>query len=134
MNDLENHVGLAAETLPQSVPQPLSVSPAPWTAHPGHSIYFIKDANGHEIADIGSGPYWETFKPTDEANARLIAAAPDMLAALRPFVTLLDNYERICGERDQIIEWTRFLDEFSWPSEQECINARGAILKATGAA
>ena len=52
-------------------------TPGPWTQH---GIYISKDGNDYEypVASVS------TIIPDDEAwaNARLIAAAPDLLAAL----------------------------------------------------
>jgi hypothetical protein len=54
------------------------------------------------------------------ANARLIAAAPDLLFALRNLVKLHDGYVFLCGEDDEFIVAAAF--EVS----------REAIAKATG--
>ena len=53
------------------------------------------------------------FNETGEANARLIAAAPDLLAALKAMV---DRWEPDCSGQDRIM----------WE------NARDAITKAEG--
>jgi hypothetical protein len=53
-----------------------------------------------------------------------------LLAALRPFEALVDQYEESCGTAGRIIPWVEFISEWSWPSEQDCINARIAIAKA----
>jgi hypothetical protein len=51
-------------------------TPAPWKLAAGHSarVLLINDNRGHAV-----GEYVDTRNPAD---ARLIAAAPDMLAAL----------------------------------------------------
>jgi hypothetical protein len=64
------------------------------------------------------------------ANARLISAAPNLLKALKPFASLLDQYEECCGAEGRIILWQEFLENYAWPSEQQCINARIALAKA----
>lgn len=65
-------------------------TPGPWERTPGDSVIDIA-ADGKHIAIVGSSPYWKRFTATDEADARLIAAAPDMLAALR-------NVQRLIAE------------------------------------
>ena len=62
-------------------------TPGPWTVSPSMDLngaYFI-----HEVAAAAEedriGVEWEQ----DEANARLIAAAPDLLVALQKAVALL---------------------------------------------
>ena len=55
----------------------MSHTPAPWTLAAGHSsrVLLINDARGHAV-----GEYVDTRNPAD---AHLIAAAPDLLAALQ---------------------------------------------------
>lgn len=60
-------------------------TPGPWRVGPVDDTR-VEDANGNEIAQIdGEYNQPETW-PIMEANARLIAAAPDLLEATAPFV------------------------------------------------
>lgn len=74
MTTQKTHAALAAHT------------PGPWThgahAHAGEPV--ITDAHGHNIA------FCNADRPEDEANARLIAAAPDLLAALSGLLELTE--------------------------------------------
>lgn len=81
-------------------------TPAPWTIQHGESrrVYLINNRAGHAIGEI---VYADTRNPSD---AQLIAAAPDLLAAL---VALLDD------QRDA-----------SLPTLAQ---ARAAVYKAIGA-
>lgn len=81
-------------------------TPAPWTIQHGESrrVYLINNREGHAIGEI---VYTDTRNPSD---AQLIAAAPDLLAAL---VALLDD------QRDA-----------SLPALAQ---ARAAVYKALGA-
>jgi hypothetical protein len=61
-------------------------TPGEWLMEPGDTVICIRATAEHEsyrIADVGGMPYWKKFTETDKANARLIAAAPDLLAACR---------------------------------------------------
>lgn len=58
-------------------------TPGPWAIRLGQSVVEIRTTAGLPIAQTTSGHYWQNFGPEAEANARLIAAAPDMLEALR---------------------------------------------------
>lgn len=53
-----------------------------WKVEPGHSVVHVIDADGRTICVVGSGPYWQPYGQQDLDHARLIAAAPDMAAAL----------------------------------------------------
>ena len=61
-------------------------TPGPWEAKRG----FVRDANGVSLADA-----WDYTRPQEECyvNARLMAAAPDMLEALEAFVAEAEQYE-----------------------------------------
>ena len=68
-------------------------TPGPWTCDVTdfggantNSFYVLIDANSHSVARVltHSRPY--------EANAALIAAAPDMLAALKDLVRASDGH------------------------------------------
>ena len=71
-------------------------TPGPWTAWDrgiGWEVHHSVDANGYGIS-INDG-FRETFS---EADAKLIAAAPDLLAALERIVTASDSNEAKGGE------------------------------------
>jgi hypothetical protein len=94
-------------------------SPAPWSIEGSHGRYqdSLCDANGQAVAAIWtrkSYPKADDLCPslTGEANARLIAAAPDLLEALKGIVC---EYE----------------DSFHDPRLDQ---ARAAIAKAEGRA
>ena len=61
-------------------------SPGPWHVHMGH---LIKCEVGLVIADVEKNPS-HILKEARIANARLIAAAPDMLALLSDLTTAWD--------------------------------------------
>ena len=56
-------------------------TPGPWNNSGG----YITDATGTEIADVE----WAGSEPEGKANARLIAAAPELLAACREAVSAI---------------------------------------------
>ena len=91
-------------------------TPGPWMAtlcH-GNDSALIKDAVGHAVAETA---YQETTAQ-ENANARLIAAAPELLEA----VTMLTGL---------LIE--QGVPESIWPGATECINlGLDAARKATG--
>ena len=92
-------------------------TPGPWTAEPyrvGDSAYkIVYDADGHWLAEVFDVP---NAPDTAAADARLIAAAPELLEALRNLVGLAEM-------RGSLHEYRAALDE-----------ARAAIAKATGGA
>ena len=65
----------------------MSHTPAPWTLAAGHStrVLLINDARGHAV-----GEYVDTRNPAD---AHLIAAAPDLLAALCTALPFVEDHE-----------------------------------------
>ena len=84
---------------------PLSDSPTPWSYSGSvEAGYEVKDSTGKTLAKTGS-----------EDIARLIAAGPDMLAALDSLVTSGD---------DEILE------EFGVDSGPDFAHARSAITRA----
>lgn len=103
----------------------------PWSTEP--RLQDIVDSEGRKLYCAGIG-ITSDREGEGLANARLIAAAPELIASLSPFANLITEYERVCEERDEQIGWHRFLDEFSWPTQQACTEARATIAKATGAA
>lgn len=72
----------------------LKHTPGPWLTEPGDTMIGIRAESQqgfYRVADVGGEPYWKKFTPTDEANACLIAAAPDMLAALKNAMASADE-------------------------------------------
>jgi len=104
-------------------------TPGPWYVGAQNDLLFILD--GPPSPAPYDGPIPKTYGPSViakpdyridgyEANARLIAAAPDLLAALTTFV----------AEYVQLVESG---DAGNWDAETEAkvIAARAAIAKAT---
>ena len=72
----------------------------PWTLESlttkaGRAKYGLCGSN-HRICDIS------VYDDRDEANARLIAAAPDLLAALRELVNRCDGAEGVRADESNI--------------------------------
>lgn len=84
-------------------------TPGPWIAYHGHNPQRWFVGGHHYGTDIDLSDICELRNENREANARLIAAAPDMFDALEAFV--------------------RGCDHLHTP---ELIKARSAILRATG--
>lgn len=78
MTDLENHVATSEQEQPAPRSSLTDTTPGPWTYEAGLEGFYI--GNGEAIATI---VYGYIDHPQNIANARLIAAAPDMLAALQ---------------------------------------------------
>jgi len=79
-------------------------TPGPWFAHKsertmlapglrrfGWTIMPNSGMAAVSIADLTPGTTTDRIEPIAEANAKLIAAAPDMLAALRQVLEFMDN-------------------------------------------
>jgi hypothetical protein len=92
-----------------------SHTPAPWVSHltgytgRASAKYVINDKKGRAVAHIKHS----TISPM-EANARLIAAAPELLEALNAIVKRAED-PALCDDTDTLLR-----------------NARTAIAKATG--
>jgi hypothetical protein len=73
-------------------------TPGPWTLHRGYDRYGVAGANRENVAQVmcHSG-----FFPGD-ANARLIAAAPDMLEALKAIEPSISNRQKLAQARAAI--------------------------------
>jgi hypothetical protein len=95
-------------------------TPGPWRTSKPQELFGGVWADRIEIADVASNSL-----PTEEqrANARLIAAAPDMLAALKAM-------------HDHAVEYARinnlFNSDGSPATFHELLQARAAIAKAEG--
>ena len=98
-------------------------TPGPWAVDSDGSGWYIEATpeRGHSLAFIASPEFQEepdTSASEAEANARLIAAAPDLLEALQWLVDILPDPDLDNDELQRT--WTR--------------RARAAIAKATGGA
>ena len=81
-------------------------TPGPWTSTTGPSFATVHNVNGLHVTDIKG---YGCTQEQNGANARLIAAAPDLLTAL----------EKIDSNAAESVEWIRRV-------------TREAINKATG--
>jgi hypothetical protein len=66
-----------------------STSPAPWRVEAGDSVVGIYSPSGR-VAVTNTKTYYQRHDDRDIANANLIAAAPDLLEALRELRTLVE--------------------------------------------
>ena len=86
-------------------------TPGPWTIARFQGALDV-------IAVVGGQTIGKMFPPDDAANARLIAAAPDMLEALLKGRTFLSRWSEVHGDDEDIDE------------EGELANAFGEALDA----
>ena len=93
-------------------------TPGPWAIRRGHSIVEIRTVAGLEIAATTGGAYWSNFSDEAHANARLLAAAPELL-------DVAEGAERLIAGDLTGIEWKCECRVFLKA-------ARAAIAKATG--
>jgi len=94
-------------------------TPGPWTwAEDYRGLYGLEPNNPVLEYYAYEGLWFDGSTPNQEANARLIAAAPDLLEALRDMVAVAtaDNWDRMSTGRQIVLE-----------------SARAAIAKAEGA-
>lgn len=76
----------------------------------------------HELATINFG-FTEPFESQTHANAKLMAAAPDLLAVCKSLRGLLEK---------EGIDWqTRYGFESYWPNQKKLDQLDAAISKAT---
>ena len=101
----------------------MSHTPGPWEVHKAgkdkdEREITTPDGDGIAMVYYGVDLYWggADTRETDEANARLIAAAPDLLAALQKTVK---NHERVT-----------YPDDIPCDCDG-CYEGRAAITKAT---
>jgi len=97
-------------------------TPGPWTsnafAREPDCEYFVAGPEGQWLADVGGGEDYvdHSSMDTQRANARLIAAAPDLLAACEAVLDMVESEGRDTGRGGAFSDM------------------RDAIAKATGAA
>lgn len=91
-------------------------TPAPWTLNSARStrVDLIDNAKGHAIGEI----VWVDVR--NPADARLIAAAPDLLAALEAFTETMEGLP--ASDETSLRVWDRYHE------------AKQAIQQAKGAA
>jgi hypothetical protein len=92
-------------------------TPGPW-----HVGYYLDGWAVFPDSDPGHAVTRMQNRPGDEANARLIAAAPDMLEAL----------EAILKAHALIVEEAAGEDDEGDIVDEDCTRARAAIAKARG--
>lgn len=112
-------------------------TPGPWTVH--YRFGRLTTVNGRQrfpICDTGTAPLGEANHSREEANARLIAAAPDLLAALQALVTEASYSPSGSNEAPKMEEGKTYVFTISSvTSLQTAIHhARAAITKALGRA
>lgn len=66
-------------------------APGPWTLIPRKRMWSIQNALGGVFADVREIGFGPDSQDRTEANARLIAAAPELYAALRKLLSDLDE-------------------------------------------
>ena len=109
-------------------------TPGPWTHYDDSED---GKTNRHEIAAIGKTVAriycTNGMEAEDCANARLIAAAPDLLAALRALLQQTGNIE-VLGEWEALDMNYTSRKRVRAQVDQVIADARAAIASATGAA
>ena len=102
-------------------------TPGKWKAVALKNGWAIKAKSGCVLAGVSKFPDGAELAPQCLPNARLIAAAPDMLAALREVVFAeTERLHAADNDRDYLAQQTRMATALAF--------ARAAIAKATGAA
>ena len=77
-------------------------TPGPWEAFHQLRLSIIRGQDGEHIADTGS---WRDDEiPELRANAHLIAAAPELYAALQKMVDWIDNGDEPAGAYSYAME------------------------------
>lgn len=112
-------------------------TPAPWAIVPqtnGTSLIAREYATGKQMNPKGLRLVAFTMTrgdslAEDEANARLISAAPDLLAAAHETVSAIEDEHRIHGRDDDYI-----YDTLGSGLSAAYFSARAAIARATGGA
>lgn len=75
-------------------------TPGPWHVGTGKAAVVVYAADGYAIADAKT--YHGRHTAPAEANAALIAAAPDLLAALRTIMAPSPHYGATQAHRDHV--------------------------------
>jgi hypothetical protein len=111
----------------------MSHTPGPWTFHE-HAHFWLDGADGSTIFHLDD--YGNTCPHKDDANARLIAAAPELLDVCRCAVSLAKRLKEYVGTPPDYTRPTqKFLDcdQDCWDkADQLLAAAEAAIAKAEG--
>ncbi len=103
-------------------------TPGPWHVDPkAAEESFFEDVSilRHDGLAVAVAVHnGDIIPPEPEANARLIAAAPDLLEALKPFAECCDSIGREIPDSKDTSSWTFQAGDFR--------RARAAIAKAEG--
>lgn len=99
----------------ESVKETVKHTPGPWNVSGSH-IVSVK--TGVQLAEVFSPCGYDPKNQKEAANARLIAAAPDLLAALEQCLVIVDAHRRISGG----------------DGDMAAMNARAALARAKGGA
>lgn len=75
------------------------MTPAPWLLEDNGYPLEVWGADGAEVCRIGGSPDCPEDDATNQANARLIVAAPDLLAAVRECLVILSQIHVSSPER-----------------------------------
>lgn len=102
-------------------------TPGPWTISTSPPVDYALTIHGASLKQSGGFPVVadileRTTDGTHEANARLIAAAPDLLEALQDMLS-------IYGVREEHLVGGSFITR---TEVETCNEARAAVFKATG--
>ena len=101
-------------------------TPGPWQLDEAYDATFSNDGRTESVLELTNGDHSETFGYIcDGPNARLIAAAPELLAALESFVDQCDTPTEDMGGDWGSTEWCEWVG-------QAIHLARAAIAKAKG--
>ena len=102
-------------------------TPGPWRYEVGSAS--VRDSRNHCMFTAKTwatgGTYDAANNDAASANLRLIAAAPDLLAALQEIASMGESCECICGPEAPADHWTACPHAYA-------VRARAAIAQATG--
>ena len=104
-------------------------TPGPWhTTRDGFSTVYVEARiGGGWIQEVAACGPTEKGSDQQEANARLISAAPELLEAIKPFAAMLADHHKDVPDYQQIFGINR--NSFSVGDLRRAVSA---IAKATG--
>ena len=97
-------------------------TPGPWKILGQNDPTQVRSVEGKFIADCGFGPAASPRMSEAKANARLVAAAPELLGALHVSLTILGN----------LIEQVRGTVPIDQATEAVIAKAKATLAKAKG--